>query len=207
EEARSATGGSPGGGAPTWRPGAAGGAVLGEGVPRPANGWSPGAAVNRVWQHFFGVGLIDPVDGLGADDNPPSHPELLDELTREFVAHNFDLKFLIRAIVGTKAYQRTSRQTHPAQADPRLFARMPVRGLSGEQLFDSLVEATGYVQPAENTGDYILGGSSSPRVKFLSKFQTSPDQPIDTHTSIPQALFLMNGKLATEAGSLDGSRT
>jgi hypothetical protein len=192
---------------PAWKPGTDPRALLAEWVTRRDNPWFARAAVNRVWHHFFGVGLVDPVDGFGADDNPPSHPELLDELSRAFVEHDFDLKFLVRAIVGTKAYQRTSRQTHPAQADPRLFARMPVRGLSAEQLFDSLVEATGYAPPVENSGDYLLRGSTSPRAKFLAKFQTTPDRPIDTHTSIQQALFLMNGKLATTAGSLEGSRT
>jgi hypothetical protein len=84
---------------------------------------------------------------------------------------------------------------------------MPVRGLTAEQLFDSIGEATGYAPPSENTGDYILGGSGSPRAKFIAKFQSPPDQPIDSATSIPQALYLMNGKLTTEAGSLAGSRT
>ena len=190
-----------------WKAGANAQAVFAAWATRPDNRWFARAAVNRVWHHFFGVGLIEPVDGLGTDENPPSHPELLDELTREFVAHKFDLKFLMRAVVGTKAYQRTSRQTHPSQADPRAFARMPVRAMSAEQLFDSVVEATGYAPPAENAGDYVLGPSTSPRAKFLAKFQTHPDQPLDTHASIQQALFLMNGKLATTATGTASSRT
>ncbi len=190
-----------------WKDGTDPRAVLAEWVTRPDNKWFARAAVNRLWGYFFGVGLVDPIDGFGADDNPPSHPELLDELARAFVAHKFDLKFLARAIVGTKAYQRTSRQTHRSQVDPRLFARMPVRGLSGEQLFDSLGEATGYVPPGENTGDYILAAASTPRAKFLAKFQARPDQPIDAPASIQQALFLMNGAYATEAASAEKSRT
>ena len=188
-----------------WKDGADPRAVLAEWVTRPDNKWFARAVVNRLWGYFFGVGLVDPIDGFGVEDNPPSHPELLDELSREFAAHKYDLKFLIRAIVGTKAYQRTSRQTHKSQADPRLFARMPVRALSGEQLFDSLSEATGYVPPSENTGDYLLRGDGTPRAKFLAKFQTQPDQPIDAPTSIQQALFLMNGKHATT--SVEKSRT
>lgn len=190
-----------------WKAGANAQAVFAEWATRPDNRWFARAAVNRVWHHFFGVGLIEPVDGLGSTDNPPSHPELLDELTREFVAHKFDVKFLMRAVVGTKAYQRTSRQTHASQADPRAFGRMPVRAMSAEQLFDSVVEATGYVPPAENAGDYVIGPATSPRAKFLAKFQTHPDQPLDTHASIQQALFLMNGKLATTATGTAGSRT
>jgi len=126
-----------------WKPGSGPRAVLADWIVDPRNQWFARAAVNRMWNYFFGIGLVDPVDGFGLADHPPSHPELLDESTRQFVAHRYDLKFLIRAIVGTSAYQRTSRQTHAGQSDPRLFARMPVRGLSGEQLFESLLEATG----------------------------------------------------------------
>ena len=117
--------------------------LLAEWIVGPENPWFARAAVNRVWHHFFGSGLIEPVDGLGDADRPPSHPELLDELSRQFAAHGYDLKYLIRAIVASRTYQRTSRQTHPGQADRRLFARAQVRGLSSEQLFDSLGEATG----------------------------------------------------------------
>jgi hypothetical protein len=189
-----------------WKPGADPRALLGVWITRPDNKWFARATANRVWQSLTGTGLIDPVDGLGADDNPPSHPELLDELAREFVAHKFDLRFLIRAIVGSRTYQRTSRQTHPSQADPRMFARMSVRGLSAEQLFDSLAEATGYAPPAENTGEYAFGPSTAPRAKFLAKFPTQPDQPTEAHTSIQQALHLMNGRLSADAVSLEKSR-
>src|SRR5262249_17262812 len=71
-------------------------ATLADWITRADNPYFARATVNKVWAYFFGVGLIDPVDEPG-DDNPPSHPELLDELAREFAAHDFDLKFLIRA--------------------------------------------------------------------------------------------------------------
>ena len=67
-----------------------------------------------MWAHFFGTGLIDPVEERG-DENPPSHPELLDELARQFAAHEFDLKFLIRAITASQAYQLTSPARTPAR--------------------------------------------------------------------------------------------
>ncbi len=189
-----------------WTDGADPRAVLAEWTTRADNKWFARAAVNRMWGYFFGTGLIDPVDGLGVADNLPSHPELLDELSRAFAEQKFDLKFLARAITGTKAYQRTSRQTHAAQADPRLFARVPVRGLSGEQLYDSLTEATGYAPPTENASDALLV-ATTPRAKFLAKFQTQPDQPIDAATSIQQALYLMNGAYTTTATSLEKSPT
>jgi len=59
-------------------------------------------AVNRIWGHFFGIGIVDPVDDF-SEANPPSHPELLDLLAREFIAHDYDLKFIIRAISASSA--------------------------------------------------------------------------------------------------------
>ena len=76
------------------------------------------AAVNRAWAHFFGTGLVDPIDDFDPS-NPASHPELLDELARQFVAHGYDHKFLIRAITSSRPYQLTSRFSHPSQRDRR----------------------------------------------------------------------------------------
>jgi hypothetical protein len=146
-----------------------------------------------LWHYFFGVGLIDPVDGLGIEDNAPSHPELLDELVRQFVAHKFDVKYLMRAIVLSQTYQRSSRQTHPRQAAPRLFARAAARGLTPEQLYDSLILATGY-RPEQ-----AKGGATSHRAKLLAPFDDPNNQPIDFQASIQQALLMMNGKFTAEA--------
>jgi hypothetical protein len=177
--------------------------ALAEWMARRENPWFARAAVNRLWHYFIGVGLIDPVDGLGTQDNPPSHPELLDELVRQFIAHNFDLKYLIRAVTGSQAYQRSSRQTHPRQAEQRLFARAASRALSPEQLYDSLVLATGYRQ------DPIAGGASREvsKAAFLAPFDDPNSQPIDFQASIQQALMMMNGKFTEEATSPAHSAT
>ena len=161
--------------------------ALAEWIARGDNPWFARAAVNRLWHYFFGLGLIDPVDGLGAADNTPSHPELLGELVRQFVAHDFDLKYLIRAIAGSQTYQRSSRQTRPRQAEPRLFARAASRALTPEQLYDSLVLATGY-RP-----DPLRAAT------FLAPFDDPNSQPVDYQASIQQALMMMNGKLTEEA--------
>jgi hypothetical protein len=161
------------------------------------------AAANRMWAHFFGVGIIDPVDDFN-EQNKPSHPELLDDLAREFSAHDFDLKFLIRAITLSKAYQLTSAVSHPSQDDPRQFARMSVKGLTPEQLYDSLVQATGYRDPtpaAQRLYDF-----QSTRAVFLSKF-SAQDKRTEYHTSIPQALALMNSRLVADVTSLERSET
>jgi hypothetical protein len=162
---------------------------------------------NRVWGHFFGIGLIDPVDDEPTEDNPASHAELLADLTRQFVAHKYDVKYLIRAITASQAYQRTSAVTDRAQNEPRLFARMALRGLTPEQLFDSLAQATGYREP--RLGGPVLGrpiDPRSPRTQFLVKF-ASQERKTETQTSILQALSLMNGKFIADATSLERSTT
>jgi hypothetical protein len=177
--------------------------TLAEWMTAPDNPYFAGALVNRMWAHFFGPGIVDPTDDMGAG-NSPSHPELLDELAREFVAHQFDLKFLIRALTASKTYQLTSTTTDATQDNPRLFVRMPVKGLSGEQLFDSIAQATGYRRDP-NEGRAFFG-NPTPRSEFVAKF-ASQDQRTETQTSILQALSLMNGKFVADATSLDRSTT
>jgi hypothetical protein len=165
-------------------------------------------AVNRLWAHFFGVGLIDPVDDEPGDENPVSHPELLAELTKQFVDHDYDVKYLIRAITATQAYQRTSVQTHASQADPRAFARMPVRGLTPDQLFDSIALATGFKEPAGNPNvrQIGFGNLNNARGDFLNRF-AGQERATEKQTSILQALALMNGKFVADATSLERSTT
>jgi hypothetical protein len=158
------------------------------------------AAVNRMWAHFFGIGLVDPVDDFN-DANLPSHPELLDELARQFAAHNFDFKFLIRAITQSKTYQLSSVYTGPAP-DARLFARMPVKGLSGEQLYDSILMATGIRDNTPRRQRAFFFGSE--RQQFLEKF-AAQEKRTETLTSIPQALTLMNNQMIANATHPDRS--
>jgi hypothetical protein len=175
--------------------------ALAEWVARGDNPWFARAAVNRLWHYFLGTGLIDPVDGLGVEGNRPSHPELLDELVRQFVGHDFDVKYLIRAITGSQAYQRSSRQTDSRQAEARLFARGASRSLTSEQLYDSLILATGY-RP-----DPARGTPESSRAQFLAPFDDPNSQPVDFQASIQQALMMMNGKFTAEATSSARSTT
>jgi hypothetical protein len=163
------------------------------------------AAANRMWAHFFGVGIVDPVDDLGDDKAEPSHPGLLEEMGKDFAAHDFDMKYLIRAMTMTRAYQLTSAQTDPTQEDIRLFARMPVKGMTAEQLFDSVSSATGYREPRASQDPFIFG-ASTPRTEFLAKF-ASQDKRTESTTSILQALALMNGKLVADATNVERSVT
>jgi hypothetical protein len=187
------------GGEPAWQEKVGTRATLAEWLTAAENPYFARAAANRVWAHLFGVGLVDPVDDLGAD-NPPSHPELLDELAGQFAAHQFDLKYLLRAVALSRAYQLSSDVTDPTQSDLRAFARMPLKGLTPEQLYDSLVVATGY-RETNNTNNRFFG----PRAEFLAKFNNATDRRTEAQTSILQALALMNGKFVADATSLERS--
>ncbi len=145
-------------------------------------------AVNRVWANLFGTGLVEPLDDLtGA--NPPSHPELLDDLAAAFADSGFDLKFLVAAVVSSKTYQLASA-ADGVSADPRLFARFPVRGLTGEQLYDSLRVAAGL--PAERSDADPVNALKEHR-QFAERFRV--ERTGTAQRSILQSLALMNGPL------------
>lgn len=165
------------------------------------------ATVNRMWAYFFGIGLVDPVDEMVGAEHTASHPELLAELAREFAAHKFDLKYLIRAITASKAYQLTSAAPEKFADQPQLFARRAVRGLSAEQFFDSVATATGYQEGARANARPFPPANNSPRGEFLIKFANQSDKATEYQTSILQALTLMNGQLIADATSLERSET
>jgi hypothetical protein len=161
------------------------------------------ALVNRMWAHFFGIGLVDPVDDL-VEDNPASHPEVLDLLAKEFADHDFDLKFLIKAIVLTRTYQLSSKvPAGEAAPDVRLFARMPVRGLTADQLYDSILEASGTRDRSDVQQRAFSVGL--PRQIFQEQF-AEQERKTEHHTAIPQALAMMNSPLIAEATHPDRGR-
>ncbi len=193
---------------PAWKDSDENRTVLADWIVAKDNPYFAKSTVDMVWQYFFGVSLLEPIMEPH-DDNPISHPELLDLLARELTAHKHDLKFLIRTIVHTRAYQRNSTGT--AKAAPEellLFARMPVRGMSPEQIFDSLAEATDYRQPAVNVQQRFVfpGQATTPRAEFLAKF-ASQDKRNENQTSILQALFMMNGKFLVQRTKIDPNIT
>lgn len=109
----------------------------------PENPYFSRAMVNRTWNLLFGRGFVNPVDDMH-DGNAPSHPELLADLAKEFAAGGFDVKNLYRAICNTRAYQRTSKSSgSKTDAPPELFARMAIKVLTPEQMFDSLTLVLG----------------------------------------------------------------
>lgn len=99
------------------------------------------AAVNRIWAQFMGRGFVHPVDDFNSE-NQPSHPELLDAIEAGFIVRQFDLKWLIREIVNSEAYQ--AADVGPVKdALPRYYERARIRPLSVEELTASLHIATG----------------------------------------------------------------
>jgi hypothetical protein len=179
--------------------------ALAEWMTSPENPYFARAAVRRLWLYFFGTALAEHPDG-STDTIPPAHQELLDELAREFINHKYDLKFLIRTITASQAYQRTSAVSHPSQKDPHLFARMPLRGLTPEQLFDSLGEATEFNGGVSANPEAFYLASRGARNQFLGRF-SAQEQKTDYQTSILQALYLMNNEFIAERVSLEKNRT
>jgi hypothetical protein len=190
---------------PQWKSKSNARATLAEWMTAKDNPYFARAAVNRLWGYFFGRGIIDPVDEMVGGEQEASHPELLDVLARRFADHDFDLKFLIRAITASRAYQLSSLATHKSQDDPRFFARMSLRGLSAEQLFDSIAQATGY--RAGNNGNQRFFGNQGVRGRFLTQFASASDKATEVQTSILQALSMMNGVVTATATDLERSET
>jgi hypothetical protein len=191
---------------PDWSAKGNGREQLADWLTAPNNPYFARAAVNRLWFHFFGAGLTDPVDEMVGGQGVAAHPELLDELAGQFIAHKYDLKYLIKAIVLSKAYQRSSVKSVDAPDEPQRFARMPLRGLTPEQLYDSVAAATYHKEGADGNpyaGFAINGGS--PRAEFIGKFANQSERPTEATTSILQALTLMNGKLIGDETSLERS--
>ena len=108
------------------------------------------AIVNRVWQGYFGIGLVRTSEDLGTQGEPPSHPQLLDWLAVEFMDQGWSLKNLHRLIVTSSVYQQTSRRTPElAQRDPdnRLLARGPRFRVEAEVVRDIALSASGLLNP------------------------------------------------------------
>ncbi|MDX1947897.1 MAG: DUF1553 domain-containing protein, partial [Pirellulaceae bacterium] len=109
------------------------------------------AIVNRVWQAYFGTGLVSTSEDFGLQGEAPSHPELLDWLAVEFMEHGWSLKHLHRLIVSSATYQQSSRVTPELLAkdpDNRLLARGPRFRLEAEAIRDVALAASGLLNPA-----------------------------------------------------------
>ncbi|HEY2932724.1 MAG TPA: DUF1553 domain-containing protein [Acidobacteriota bacterium] len=100
------------------------------------------AMVNRIWKNFMGRGLVEAVDDI-RDTNPPTHAELLEKLTRDFIDHNFELKHLIRTIMNSSTYQLTSVPNNTNKGDLKYYSHYIARRLPAEVILDALSQAAG----------------------------------------------------------------
>jgi hypothetical protein len=99
------------------------------------------AAVNRYWAHFFGRGIVDPIDDMRIT-NPPSNPELLDALAKDFVDHKYSFKSLIRTICKSRTYQLSALPNDFNKHDKQTYARYYPKRMSAEVLFDAVCQIT-----------------------------------------------------------------
>jgi hypothetical protein len=189
-------------------------AALADWLARPDNPYFARAIVNRVWRNFFGRGLIDPEDDLRAT-NPPSDEPLLDWLVADFLAHRYDVKHLIRTIMSSAAYARSSVPVPGNEADLKFLSHYPVKRLPAEVLLDAIARVTGVPTPFKG---FPSGWRSLqlPDSKVQSTFLEAFGRPERLSTcscersadpSMAQALHLANGdtlnqKLRSETGAV-----
>lgn len=156
------------------------------------------ALVNRLWGLFLGRGFVNPVDDFN-DNNQPSHPELLTELSDRFKHYNYDLKKLIRWITHSQAYHLSyvANKTNDKTEHETQFARMVMKSLSPEQLFESLMASTRADKantPAEKKRmrDEWLD-------RLVNNFGDDEGNEVNFNGTIVQALLMMNGKNINDA--------
>lgn len=154
------------------------------------------ASVNRFWAFLMGRGIVNPLD-MDHSDNPPSHPELLDLLTDEFIAHKHDVKWLLRELALTDTYQRSSVvpvDLQEAPADRYLVASL--KPLSPEQMGYAIVQASGQADAdrAELGPTKWEGASMRRTFPIRNVFAGTPGEPEDSSAAtLDQTLFLKFG--------------
>jgi hypothetical protein len=175
--------------------------VLADWLASPRNPYFAQNFANRIWQHFFGIGIIEPVDDVRIS-NPASNAPLLAELSKRFTESNYDFKGLVRDICRSEAYQR-STQTNPSnELDERNFAHQTLRRIKAESMLDVISQVT-------NTKDKFRGlplGARATQIAdgattdyFLTTFgratrETACSCEVKMEPTLSQALHLLNGE-------------
>lgn len=178
----------------------------------PANPMFAPAIANRLWAHFTGRGLVEPVDDMRVT-NPPSNPELLDYLARDLVAHRFDLKHLIRTIMVSTTYQLASDPTAQNIDDRQNYARSYPRRIIAEVILDAVSQVTGTREsfgglpegiraielPDESVNSYFLDVFGRPARETACECERPRE------ANLAQTLHLLNSaELQTKIGSGSG---
>jgi hypothetical protein len=179
--------------------------VLADWITRPDNPYFAKAIVNRVWANFFGRGLIHPEDDLRVT-NPPSDEDLMSWLVVDFIAHGYDIKHLIRTIMNSATYARSSVPVPGNETDTRYLSHYPVKRLSAEVLLDAVSQVT---EAPTSFASYPPGWRSLqlPDNKVENAFLDGFGRPARVSTcscerssepSMSQALHLANGATVNE---------
>lgn len=137
------------------------------------------AMVNRIWAHYLGVGIVDPVDDFNRG-NPPENRQLLDYLSREFIEHGYDLKHVQRLILNSRTYQLSCRTNETNRSDVRQFSTWLVRRLPAEVVADAIIQAT-----ASSTPSRPKGFADPLMTRYIAKQAPAREQALD----YPMLLF------------------
>jgi hypothetical protein len=116
--------------------------ALADWLTRPDNPWFARNLANRVWAHFLGRGLVEPVDDVRAT-NPPTNPELLDALARYVIETKYDVRALVRLIAASQVYQLSSAPNATNERDEQNYSRARLKRLPAEVLLDMVAQTTG----------------------------------------------------------------
>lgn len=175
-------------------------ASLGTWLTSTDNPWFARNVANVVWAHFLGVGIVNPVDDVRVS-NPPSNPELLDELSKKFVAYNYDFRKLVRDICTSRTYQLSSRTNLTNAGDETNFSHGMIRRIRAEVLLDCISQVTATPNkfkglPLGARAVQIADGNTSNY--FLTTFGratrgTVCSCEVKMEPNLSQALHLLNG--------------
>jgi hypothetical protein len=174
--------------------------VMANWLASPENPYFASNLANRVWQHFFGIGIIEPVDDVRIS-NPASNPELLAALAKKFTETGYDFKGLVREICRSQAYQRSTDRNESNETDTKNFARAQLRRIKAESLLDCITQVTGTKDkfrglPVGARAVQIADGTTS--TYFLTTFgratrETVCSCEVKMEPTLSQALHLLNG--------------
>src|SRR5437588_1651729 len=190
--------------------------VLAKWLASPQNPYFATNLANIVWGHFFGQGIIDPVDDVRIS-NPASNPELLQGLGKKFTEYKYDFKKLVRDICTSRTYQLATQPNESNQSDTRNFARGGLRRIKAETFLDCISQVTETKNkfpglPVGARAVQIADGTVSNY--FLSTFgratrETVCSCEVKLEPTLSQSLHLLNGDATTQkiqAGNLIGRR-
>lgn len=186
---------------------------LAEWLTAPENPYFARSVINRVWKHFMGVGLVEPVDDLRLT-NPPTNEALFAALEADFIEHDFDIRHLIRTIMTSAAYQRSSQPLPQNESDLTHFSRYYPKRLPAEVMLDAYSSITGI--PTTFSG-YPEGWRALqlPDSAAVSSFLDTFGRPErkqtcacerDSTPTLSQALHISNGATLNEKLQEEGNR-